>query len=235
MPAYAMGSARSVITDPGFATSPPVPNPADGKPVIMSPFSGPSGSPFDAKVYPTNVWPPVLRSQVADPTNVSTGALNTGIGIGLNCKVAYLDGATVWPTTPGGGVPIKSLESGFTILTTPGGNLPSQALAVDSRLMAIGGGRSVATPVKAGDYSHTLSSPNPYTAGYPLEGFGGGGSRDAGAGPAFTGFPLKLVNATGDTAPGGVLATGYVNRSGVTVKGQNCQFGSSTTANAAVA
>jgi len=44
--------------------------------------------------------------------------------------------------------------------------------------------------------------------------FGMGGSRDAGAGPAFTGFGMKATLAAADVAFAGVIETGFVNRQG---------------------
>jgi hypothetical protein len=66
-----------------------------------------------------------------------------------------------------------------------------------------------------------------------MAGFGNGGSRDAGAGPAFTGFGAKMVTATAIVANGAAIEAGYVNRSGVSMAIGQSAFGSSTTANAA--
>jgi hypothetical protein len=123
-------------------------------------------------------------------------------------------------------------ESGFTAGMIPGSSLPSQALVTDSRLVAIGGGRSFITPGSGSDWSRGVSSPNPYTAGFALGGFGNGGSRDGGAGPVFTPFGMKLAVAQADVAVGGAVATGFTNRSSSIVKLGNGQFGSNTTASA---
>jgi hypothetical protein len=93
--------------------------------------------------------------------------------------------------------------------------------------MYIGGGKSVIT--------NGLSVPTPYTAGISILEAGNGGSRDAGAGPAFTGFQMKMVTATGTVANAGVVETGWVNRSGVTITTGQSIFGSDVAASAAPA
>jgi len=211
MPAYAMGMARSVPNDlnlnNGAATSAPVGNPAIGEQVIMSPFSGPKGSPLDRD----------------SANNASTGALNTGIGFSANDE--QLGGIDAFYAN---GKP----ASGFNDDYTPGITTPAGTAAPDSRLVAIGGGRSAIT-VTGGDVAKGLSVVSPYTAGFGLEGFGGGGSRDAGAGPAFTGFVLKSVTAAADVAPAAVIETGFVNRSDGILKTGKSQFGSASAAQVA--
>ena len=88
-------------------------NPSAGKTVLMSPFSGPAGSPFD-------------KDQTG---NQSTGALNTGIGFGCNHIIN--------PTAPQS---IK--DAGFTDDYTPGVTLPSGSAATLATLTCIGGGKS---------------------------------------------------------------------------------------------
>jgi hypothetical protein len=213
MPAYAMGMARSVPNDlnlnNGAANSAPVANPAIGANVLMNPFGGPKGSPLDKD----------------SANNASTGALCTGIGFGANCQLP--GGITTFQTA--------TRPANFNDDYTPGLTKPDMTAAVDSRLVAIGGGKNVLTAGAGADWSRATSAPVPYTAGFALEGFGGGGSRDAGAGPVFTGFPIKSVTAAADIAVAGVIETGFVNRSGAILKSGSSQFGSASAAQAALA
>lgn len=183
-------------------------NPSAGKAVLMSPFSGPSGSPFDA-----NLINPITGIKAKDPTNLSTGALNTGIGFGQIVIVPP-------PANPN----IKN--AGFNDDYTPGVTLPNNGVAPDARLTAIGGGASQ----KA---TNGIAPTTPYAA-QPLLGFGNGGSRDAGAGPVFTGFATKMVTAAGAVANGAVVETGFANRSGVGLTTGQSTFGSATAASPAV-
>lgn len=215
MPAYGMAAPRSSTLEAGeaFRLSAPIANPSIGAAVTMDPFSGPSGSPFDAKAYPAGTYQPVLANRVADPLNTSTGALATGIGFGLSVgNAGGLDGsAGIDPRVGQNQLPARTGNFGAGYqpgLTDTAGNA-----AADATYMAIGGGRSSATPVKAGDYSNTLVTPNPYSP-VPIMGFGMGGSRDAGAGPAFTGFGMKLVVPAADIAFGGAINAGFINRQG---------------------
>lgn len=200
MPAFNMG---------GTAAS----NPSLGNFVIMSPFSGPKGSPFDAK-SPN----PTTGVLTADPTNLSTGALNTGIGFGSP--------PIIGPTAPG-----SIVAAGFNDDYVPGVDYYTSATtkqaATTSILTAIGGGKSTANV-------NGIAPTVPYNA-QPLLGFGNGGSRDAGAGPAFTGFGLKTVTATATVANGAAVEAGFLNRSGVSIASGQSVFGSSTTASQAVA
>jgi hypothetical protein len=89
-------------------------NPSTGSTVIMSPFSGPKGSPFDKDTG----------------TNYSTGALCTGIGFGLK-------------TVFNGPSPTGLQLRGFNYHYVPGVTMPDGVTAAtDARLLAIGGGRS---------------------------------------------------------------------------------------------
>jgi hypothetical protein len=156
---------------------------ANGQAVIMSPFSGPTGSPFDND----------------QSGNYSTGGLNTGIGFGIG---------TLNDT--------QSPKNNFTPLCEPGVWLPGNTVAPDARLTAIGGGRSKLEDGTGANGNGTppgttVSVPDPYGA-QPLLAFGNGVTRDAGAGPAFTGFGMKLVQASGNVAHAGVITTGWVNR-----------------------
>lgn len=192
-------------------------NPGTGKFVLMSPFSGPKGSPFDAQSangYTANG----VGIRVADPTNYSTGALNTGIGydaevvIGPTAPQSIKDAGFTDDYTPG--------VTYFTTATTP------QAITT-SVLMAIGGGKSTAAV-------NGIAPTVPYTAGFQMLGFGGGGSRDAGAGPAFTGFGLKMVTATASVAVGAAIETGFLNRGVRTMVSGESAFGSATAASATI-
>jgi len=198
----------------------PAANPTLGAAVLMSPFSGPKGSPFDAKVYPSNIYQPKLSDLVPNLTDVSTGALSTGIGYGLNTKVPGI-------SPPLFSAAIPATVDNFTDDYQPGVSLPSVVAAPDARLLAIGGGRSTANTLTA------PTTPNPYAV-QPLLGWGNGGSRDGGAGPAFTGFGTKLVTAVAPVANGAAIEAGWTNRSGVQLETGNSQFGSSTTASAAI-
>ncbi|QQM14868.1 hypothetical protein [Stenotrophomonas phage BUCT555] len=196
MPAVNMGGPLTVPA-----------NPSAGKPVLMSPFSGPSGSPFDAKRFNP------AGTKVADPTNYSTGALSTGIGFG--------QAVIINPTAPAS---IKA--AGFNDDYVPGLSTPGGGAATDARYTCIGGGRS-------GAATNGAAANTPYDA-QPLLGFGNGGSRDAGAGPAFTGFSIKTVTATATVANGAVVETGWTNRSGVSIATGQSVFGSATAASPAV-
>ena len=150
--------------------------------------------------------------------HASTGALNTGIGFGS-------------PPVFGLTAPASIKAAGFNDDYTPGITMPDGTTAsTNSKLMAIGGGR-MANSVNA-DGTRT---PNPYTAGFGIGMAGNGGSRDGGAGPAFTGFLTKTVTATGAVANGAAVEAGWTNRSGVALTTGQSVFGSSTAASAAVA
>jgi len=190
-------------------------NPTLGKFVMMSPFSGPKGSPFD-------------KDQAG---NFSTGALSTGIGFGAN-KVTNVSTGTVFAT------PVQAIKNaGFTDDYTPGVSLPAvtvafpTGLAPDARLTAIGGGRNVITG--GGATGLGISTPSPYAV-QPLLGWGNGASRDGGAGPAFTGFATKMVTAAGAVAIGAVIETGFTNRSDQVMVLNDSAFGSATAASAAI-
>ena len=144
--------------------------------------------------------------------NASTGALSTGIGYG--------SALVIGPTAPAS---IKL--AGYTDDYTPGAMKNDGTTATtDSTYVYIGGGKS-----------NALGVSTPYTAGYGIGAAGNGGSRDAGAGPAYTGFPLKMVTAAGAVATAAVIETGFVNRSGVALTTGQSTFGSQSAASAAVA
>jgi hypothetical protein len=195
-------------------------NPTSGKAVTMSPFSGPKGSPFDAKKYPANIYQPKLTDLVVDPTNYSTGALSTGIGFAPTTRSPGMGG--VYDRT------IPASVNFFSDDAMPGVTMPNGTAAPDARLLAIGGGRSTANTVAA------PSVPQPYNA-LPILNFGNGGSRDAGAGPIFVGFGMKLVTAVGTVAQGAAIESGFVNRQEVPITVGNSQFGSSNTSSPVIA
>lgn len=197
-------------------------NPSAGKFVMMSPFSGPKGSPFDKDQSGNN----------------STGALNTGIGFGPQPLINVATG--VVPATAAQAIKNR----GYTDDYTPGLSMPASTasvpvLATTAILTCIGGGKS--TIVGGGNTGLGVSTVSPYVA-QPLLGFGiglapftaAGTSRDAGAGPAFTGFPIKMVTATGAVANGAAIETGFVNQTGAAMVATDSAFGSSTTASPAV-
>lgn len=206
MPAYAMAAIRASAAAPGSG-DPPLSNPSGGPGVLMSPFSGPKGSPFDKD----------------SGNNTSTGALSTGIGFGLNVEVPGIN-SFFGPASPAGNA---KPASGFTDDYQPGITLPGGGVATTAILTAIGGGRSTANT------STSPTTPDPYVA-QPLLAFGNSGSRDAGSGPAYTGFGTKSVTASADIANGSAIEAGWLNRSGVTLPSGLSQFGSSTTASPAV-
>lgn len=192
--------------------SPAVPaaNPSTGMFVLMNPFSGPKGSPLDAVAIN-----PTTGAVAKDANNFSTGGLNTGIGFGTP--------PIINPTAP------QSIKDrGFTDDYTPGVTMPDGTTAATTAILtAIGGGKSTAA-------ANGIAPTVPYVA-QPLLGFGNGGSRDAGAGPAFTGFGMKMVTAAGAVATGAAIETGFLNRSGVALVTGQSTFGSSNTASPAVA
>jgi hypothetical protein len=176
---------------------------------MMDGLSGPKSSPFGGSTlsFDANNHP----VYTADPTNVSTGALSTGIGYGS-------------PPIIGLTAPESIKNAGFTDDYTPGVTKPDGTASSTSVHMYIGGGRSDA-----------LGASNPYTAGFAMCMAGQGGARDGGTTP-FKGFPAKMVTATAATvANGAAVETGFVNRSGVTIVVGQSVFGSSTTQQAAPA
>jgi hypothetical protein len=147
--------------------------------------------------------------------NCTTGALSTGIGFGLNLVI----GPNLLYGTPPTGV-----NGGFTDDTGAGGS------GNNSTYMYLGGGRSVTA---SGVNTAGVAGTSPYTAGFLPTNAGNGGSRDGGAGPAFTGFVGKIVTATAGVANGAAVETGFTNRSGVALLTGQSTFGSSTAAQAA--
>jgi hypothetical protein len=218
---------------PGSTLAQNLANPSAGMSVSFNPFSGPKGSPFDYDVQnaPAN-WPLTYAQLTTKPSqasgNASTGAMSTGIGYDSDVKLPGVDTATLGPSLAAA----RLGTSGFDDDDQPGISMPASTPttpvnATDARLLAIGGGRSTANTVAS------PSAPNPYAV-QPILQAGNGGSRDAGAGPAFTGFGMKMVTATANVANGAAIEAGWVNRSGVTLATGQSQFGSSTAASPAV-
>jgi hypothetical protein len=177
-------------------------NPTLGKAVIMDPLSGPKGTPFDARVIDS--WLDGSPVYAADPLNVSTGGLCTGIGFGS---------PPIFGDTAVGGF----AEGNFTDDYIPGVDLPVGTTATDSKMVYIGGGRS-----------DPDGTPDPYLAtdvGICMA--GNGSSRDAGT----AGFPVKTVTAAGTVANGAAVETGFANRSGVSIVAGQSVFGSATASN----
>ena len=183
-------------------------NPALGAFVIFDPLSGPKGSPLD--------------KDAASANQCSTGALSTGIGYG---DTDIINGAQGSPEA-------NIFAAGFNYhniageknatYTAPPPNGVVATNAIDSTRMYLGGGKCTAT-------ANGVAPAVPYTAGVSLVGAGNGGSRDGGAGPAFTGFPLKTVTAIASVAVGAAVETGFINRSRRTITTGESVFGSNTT------
>jgi hypothetical protein len=177
----------------------------------MDPLSGPKGTAFDAQSIDYSTGAPAgwdsatkLPIKVADPLNISTGGLSTGIGYGS---------PPVFGDTNVNGFS----EGNFTDDYIPGVDLPVGTTATDSKMTYIGGGRSTAD-----------GTPDPYDAtdvGICMA--GNGGSRDAGT----AGFPVKTVTATGTVANGAAVETGFLNRSGQSITVGQSVFGSGTASN----
>jgi hypothetical protein len=177
---------------PGSTLAQNLGNPSAGLPVLFDLLSGPKGSPFDRDVQ---VPPSGSPGGAGFPAsgNASTGGLSNGIGFGPNLVIGLT-------------APASIVAAGFDDDETLGVTTPSGTASTNAIYMYIGGGRS-----------NPDGTPLPYTAGYGIGGAGNGGSRDAGAGPAFTGFLGKIVTAAGAITNGTVVETGWVNRSGVTL------------------
>jgi len=202
---------------PGATAAENAANPSQGRAVIFDALSGPKSSPFGGR---TLAWDsdnhPVYT---ADATNLSSGALATGIGFGS-------------PPIFGLTAPASIQAAGFSDDYIPGITKPGLTAATDSTLVYIGGGRCNAPTEGPG--SDGVAVPNPYDESMvAICMAGNGGSRDGGTTP-FTGFPVKTVTATGTVANGADVETGYANRSGVSITTGQSVFGSSATPNADV-
>ena len=182
-------------------------NPNAGRSVLMDALSGPKGSPLDNS---------------ANTIHNSTGGLSTGIGFTGQSGGPFINtngpNGSSNPATP----PQAIRAAGFTDDTGTG-------LGLDSTIVYIGGGNMVADSTYVG----VPFTPLPYTAGFVPTNAGNGGSRDGGAGPAFTGFMGKWVTAVAQVINGGVVEAGWVNRSGVTIEATDSVFGSDAAAQVA--
>jgi len=192
---------------PGSTNADNLANPSTGRFVIFDPLSGPKGSPLDKD----------------SSDKASTGALQTGIGYSALPVIAIQPGDV--PATAPGAIS----RAGFTDNQVPGETTPQEGTinTINSAFMYIGGGRQV-TGAGGANVAGAAGSP-PYTAGVAICGAGNGASRDSGAGPAFLGFPLKMVTAAGTVANGAATEAGWVNRSGVSLTINQSANGSSTT------
>ena len=196
---------------PGSTMAQNLANPSLGVFVIFDPLSGPKGSLLDKGSVGT----------------ASTGALCTGIGIGENDIIGVRPNAST--------APAAIFSAGFNDNDTPG-TVPTYAApppngvvassAINSTRMYIGGGKCTANV-------NGIAPPVPYTSGIILCGAGNGGARDAGAGPVFQGFGMKMVTAVGTVAVGGVVETGWVNRSTRSLVATESIFGSAVAASGA--
>lgn len=204
-------------------------NPSVGAAVLINAFSGPKGSPFDAKSIPGgagSIYVSGVPPYEADVANLSTGACVTGIGFGS-------------PPIIGLTAPQSIKDAGFTDNYTPGVTMPDGTTAATlAVLTSIAGGKTTPVDGDGADGNGTPAgtsypSTDPYVA-QPVLMAGNGGNRDAGAGPAFTGFGIKTVTAAGTVANGAVVETGFVNRSGVSIVIGQSVFGSAVAASPAV-
>jgi hypothetical protein len=189
---------------PGETLANNLANPNAGPLVLYDLLSGPKGSPFDNDKDVSSGGP---RGGLQP---CSTGALSNCIGFGSPPLFQPSEIVT-------GGM------GNFFDDYTPGSTKPDGTASADSTIMYIGGGRSSAN---VGGKAPEV----PYTNGVGAGAAGNGGSRDAGAGPAFTGFRTKIVTAVGAVANGAVVETGWVNRSGVALVAGQSVFGTASAA-----
>ena len=192
--------------------------------IIYDPLSGLKGSPLDSRTMTGNWKTDVTYTNAAATQYPSTGALSTGIGLSESDIIAI--NASTFPAT----TPQAIFRAGYNDNDIPG-EVPTYAAggpppvvassAINSTRMYIGGGKCTANV-------NGIAPPVPYTAGIALIGSGNGGSRDGGAGPAYTGFPMKMVTATGAVAIGAAVEAGWVNRASRALVTGESVFGSAT-------
>jgi hypothetical protein len=192
--------------NPGSLTSDT--NPSTGHPVIMDPFSGPLGSPFDTDTS----------------GNCSTGALSTGIGFGLDSHVKVQGGAQI-------------ADIGVADSYIPGVTMPDGTTAATlATLLLIGGGYCDATDIAndgiATPNPYAVQAIGAFGNTQPRD--GGGTFDDPDYVAPFQAFGMKIVTAAADVAAAGVIETGYKNYTGQTLKQTFSQFGGHTTANSAI-
>lgn len=186
---------------PGDSKAAPSANPSAGKVVLFDLLSGPKNSPLDARLisYAAGANTPTYTNV---PTNRSTGGLSTGIGFG--CPPVM--GASVPPTTA---IKQRGFQDDYVPGVTVNTRLTGYVASPDSSIVYIGGGKSgPKSTVKAGIPFPTA----PYVAGFGIGAAGAGGSRDATAGPQFTGFTLKTVTAAAGVAVGAAVEAGFLYR-----------------------
>lgn len=202
---------------PGSSLSSNLANPADGIFVIFDPLSGPKGSPFDGDIQTD-----IVTGDVTVRGGCSTGALQTGIGY----STAPIFGLTA---------PASILAAGFTDDYIPGQSTPASVDTGDSTWMYIGGGRCTANVAGSAPVSPYVSGITPICgAGTGTPNGTAGSARDGGAGPAYTGFPVKTVTATGTVAVGSAIEAGFINRSARSLLTGESAFGSRNTPASAV-
>jgi hypothetical protein len=200
---------------PGATLAQNLANPSQGRAVTFDPISGAKGSPLDRD----------------NSGNASTGALSTGIGltpsniIGLTAPASIFAAGYNDNGVPGERITVYAAPPPPGVVTTD---------IADSTMMYIGGGRMIANVDPVGKFSVPFV-PSKYTAGIAIAAAGNGGSRDAGAGPAFTAFAMKMVTATGAVANGAAIEAGFLNRSNIAMVTGQSAFGSDAAALAAPA
>lgn len=208
---------------PGSTNAQNLANPSLGGFVIFDPISGPKGSPLDADKQVD-----IITGTVTARGGCSTGALSTGIGIGDTDIINVSPGTTSSSDAifkNGFGYHNIAGEQNATYSAPPPNGVVATN-AINSTMMYIGGGLCDAA-------AQGYAAPTPYTAGIALCGAGNGGSRDGGSGPAFTGFPMRMVTASAGVAVGAAVETGYVNRSTRSLVSTESCYGSATAALAA--
>lgn len=187
-------------------------NPTQGRPVIMDALSGPKDSYLEARHIGSWDYDTGMPVYVKDLSNMSTGALSTGIGYGHNVVI-------------GAPAPASIDDAGFTDDYFPGRSAPDASNPTNSAYVYIGGGRCTANVDGLTPVSLFLGTQVAFC------GAGNGASRDAGGG---VGFCMKMVTAVGTVANGGGIEGAFFNRSGVTITAGQSIFGSALNANAPV-
>jgi len=193
---------------PGSTPAQNLANPSLGRQINFDPLSGPKGSPLDRGSAET----------------ASTGCLSTGIGYGCGRVISISPPATTAPVAirTSGGVDDDQVAG-----STPIGSGTQNV--VNSKYMYIGGGRSITSGTPNYSNPAGVAGTNPYTVGVDICNAGNGGSRDGGAGPAFTGFAERMVTAVGTVTNGSTIESTFTNRTGVTMVAGQSAFGSAQT------
>lgn len=164
--------------------------PESGKAVMMNPFTGPTGAVKDND----------------QSGNFSTGALNTGIGFGLNVVIGPV-------------APASIVAAGFSDSYVPGTTKPNGVASTDAALVLIGGGSSSAA-------SGGIAATTPLAV-KPLNAMGNGTVRNKSVG---VGFSVQTVTATASVAVGAAVETGWTNQSGAALASGNSTFGAEAAA-----